>query len=170
MSSDKIRNRQQKNNLMKTSRQGEIRPREGVAVATLSPEEYLEELEKKVTETYPKKIESLISLREAIMYPEVSDCFDGEDLGWIDDELKKLSKELECFRKEWRHKNHLYKDTLVEMEKMLETRERILNEVDSETQFFLHQPKITCSFAAKQAELVKEMKMLKNQMYESWKY
>ncbi len=135
---------------------------------TLSPEEYLEELEKKVTVTYPKKIECLMSLRDAIKTPDVSECFDEEDITWIDEELKKLAKELECFRKEWRHKNHLYNDTLIEMEKMLETRERVLNDEDGETQLFSQQPQITYCFATKQAELVNEMEKLKKQMYESW--
>ena len=138
------------------------------AASIQNPQEYLADLEEKVTMIYPKRLECLLSLREAIRNPDVCECFDQEDFGWVDQNIQKLSKELDCYRKEWRHKNHLYNETLMEMENMLKTRERILNEENDTTQLFSHQPNLVHHFAMKHAELVSEMKKLKEQMYESW--
>ena len=125
----------------------------------------MQELEHKVTVVYPNKLESLVCLKNAIGEIE---CFDHEDMAWVDQELDKLWKEYVSYHKEWKHKNQLYTGTLVEMEHMLATRERILNEVDVEQQLFTQQPTITQLFANKQAELVKEMTKLKAQLFESW--
>lgn len=133
-----------------------------------NPSEYLEELEEKVTNIFPKKLDALVRLREDMMSTEGKSCFDQEDLTLVDNEIKILSKQLDCLRREWRHKNHMYNETLVDMENMLQSREQILNNVNAETDLFSCHPNLTHQFATKQAELVKSMSHLREQMYESW--
>jgi hypothetical protein len=133
-----------------------------------NPNEYLEELEEKVTTIYPKKLDGLVRLKESMISSEGKSCFDQEDLTLVDNEIKLLSKQLDCLRREWRHKNHMYNETLVNMETMLQTREQILNDVNTETELFSLHPNLTHQFATKQAELVKSMNHLREQMYESW--
>ena len=67
-----------------------------------SPKEYLEELENKVIVIYPNKLESLVSLKNAIGNEDVTDCFDDEDREWVNQELEKLWKEYTLLYKEWK--------------------------------------------------------------------
>lgn len=126
---------------------------------------YLEELETKVTEEYPKKMECLLNLKEKMTS---SSCFDSEDLEWVNGELSKLTKEFECLKNELKFKHKMYHETLSGMEETLKRREDALNETNNDTELFHLYPNLVQKFAMKQAELVKSKEMLKDQLYENW--
>lgn len=130
--------------------------------------DYLNDLENHVTYILPKRIDSLKILRDSMISQEGQKCFDKEDLEAVNNELTKLSKELESQMGEWKHKSHLYNNTLAEMEHMLNCREQILNDVDTQTELFTLHPNITHLFAAKQAELLMAVGVLRQQLHETW--
>ena len=130
-------------------------------------EDYLASVEYRVTEELPGKIDCLLRLKDSVTDPNNAGCFDNEDVSWIDLELAALNQQLESATQEWKHRKYLYHDVLVPMEDMLETRQKVLNSLNTELGLFSQQPKLTQLFAVKQAELMSQTSKLKEQIYVS---
>jgi hypothetical protein len=126
------------------------------------PKEYMEQLEQKIKVYYPNKIDALLRFRETILNDEENKSyFDQEDLSWIDTELERYSKELDVLEKEFQHKDHIYQNGLLNFEKMLSNRERILNQLNDETNLFEEVPSLREAFVKKHVDLVKNLEILK---------
>lgn len=138
------------------------------SASTQSADEYLAQLESRVKHEYPQKIEALVALKEKIMDPANMNSFDSEDLQWVNDELRRFTAEHQRLTREWEHKSELYHQTIMELHAVLETREQVLNEVEAETGLFANQPDLVKRFAAKQAELVQQSKVLQAKVFEEW--
>ena len=133
---------------------------------TQNPEEYMRELEHKVTIEYPQKLENLIKFRDAMTDVDVSNCFDQQDIDWVEEEIRKVSQSLSQAQKEWTHKNHLYNDTLLGFEEVLRTREKVLNQVNNETELFKVLPSLREQFVKKQVDMLKNLEALLKKLYE----
>jgi len=118
-----------------------------------STESHLKELEKQVTEIYPRKIDSLLSWKNSIAE---SDAFDDEDRNWVEKKINDLREQFHKLDKEYEFKNSLYNETLKDMEWTLEVRENTLNQVNNECNIFEEHPDLTKLFAKKQIELMNQ--------------
>lgn len=129
---------------------------------------YLESLERLVSVTLPERLESLIHLKDAMSNAEGSQCFDSQDIRLVDEQIAKLTLRLERSLQEWKHKSQLYHETLVQMDGTLKARERILNDVNAQTDLFHLHPTLVQALAHKQAELVKSKEQVRAQLHQNW--
>ena len=157
---------------MTSSNSGAVRTIGSVNVHPINkqqtPEQYLAEMEDSVVNILPKKLTSLMYLREEMMSPEGSICFDEHDILYVNRQIQTISEQLDNLRQEWNYKTHLHTDMLVEMEQMLKTREKMLDESNTNADLFIQHPELTHYFATKQADLVKSLAQLRQQLYASW--
>jgi hypothetical protein len=120
-------------------------------------EEMFKRMEKEM-EASKQKLEGLEALLKEMTSPDNKNVFDPEDISAVQGQHAKRAAELEGLETDYTKRRNYYETALLGMKDNLETRRKVLAEVDTAHKVFEDNPELREFFVNKQALLTKMYK------------
>jgi Fe2+ or Zn2+ uptake regulation protein len=127
----------------------------------------LEKVDASEEETLTDQVDALSSSLKKLNYlyetmKRHESVFDDEDLTWVFTTLEQLAHQKAVLQLEMEKRQEVYNNTVVNMEKLVIQRMKVLEEIDAETGVLEENPELMNNFTIKQAHLtglLREMKL-----------
>ena len=104
------------------------------------------ELKKEIT-YYETLLEKVTKFKVMIQNNASNGLFDDQDIGWIDDDIKTLTAELNKRVEEFESRKNFYENSIVRFEDILDQRKNIIESADAECQVLSNRPELLEKFA-----------------------
>lgn len=111
------------------------------------------------------EILNLTELRRTIELYQKDQIFDDEDILWANQHIEQYEKQRDIAQQDLEHKQKLYQDTVVSLEKTLKLRQKLLEDLDVKHNVLKNHPILMKQYVLKQVNLTQLLEQTKQKLF-----
>jgi conjugal transfer/entry exclusion protein len=113
---------------------------------------------------YHNMLQNVTKFRNMIQQKSSDGLFDEQDISWVDADIKELEKELQQRTAQFDKRKHLYENSILRLENILQQRKGVIETADNECQVLSDRSGLLEKFAQKRATLIKTVEQAKHEL------